>query len=102
MKRAVKWMCAAAVLGVACAVQAAVEPPSVTSSAIFWLDAAAFSTITTNASGQVTRWNSRVGSNAAASLASGMSYPTFELASYGVPTVDLGAVDSKKTLPSRR
>ena len=98
MKRAVKWMCATAVLGVACSVQAVVEPPSVTSSAIFWLDASAFSTITTNASGQVTRWNSRVGSNAAASLASGMSYPTFELASYGVPTVDLGAVDSKKDL----
>ena len=38
-------------------------PSVVTGDAIFWLDASDVSTITTNASGEVTRWNSRVGSN---------------------------------------
>ena len=33
------------------------------SDATLWLDASDISTITTNASGEVTRWNSRVGSN---------------------------------------
>ncbi len=77
---------------------AAVEPPSVTSSAIFWLDASAMSTITTNASGQVTKWASRVGSNYAKAPASGLTYPTFDDTTYGIKTVDFGALGSNKDL----
>ena len=102
MKRTIKWMCAAAVLGAAVfapiAALAAVEPPSVTSSAIFWLDASAMSTITTNASGQVTQWKSRVGSNYAKAPASGLTYPTFDDTTYGIKTVDFGALGSNKDL----
>ena len=76
----------------------AAEPPSVTSSAIFWLDASAMSTITTNASGQVTKWASRVGSNYAKAPASGLTYPTFDDTTYGIKTVDFGALGSNKDL----
>ena len=63
----------------------------------FWLDASATDTITTNANGEVTQWNSRVGSNAA-STHSGFTYPAYDTATYGFPTVDFGAVGSKKDL----
>ena len=77
---------------------AAAVPPSVTSSATFWLDASATSTITTNASGQVTKWSSRVGSNYAKAPASGLTYPTFDDTTYGIKTVDFGAIGSNKDL----
>ena len=65
----------------------------------FWLDASATGTITTNANGEVTRWNSRVGSNAASTLVhSSFSYPTYDTATYGFPTVDFGGVNSLKDL----
>ena len=66
--------------------------------ASFWLDAAARTTMTIDGSGQVTSWGSRVGGNAAAGCDSGFSYPTYNTATYGIPTVDFGAVSSKKDL----
>ena len=98
MKRAVKWMCAVAFAAALAPVAALAEPPSVTSEAILWLDAAMPSTLTINASGQVTRWDSRVGSNYAKAPASGLSYPTFDAMSYGIPTVDFGTTGSNKDL----
>ena len=77
---------------------ATATPPSVTSEAILWLDAAMPSTLTVNASGQVTRWDSRVGSNYAKAPASGLTYPTFDAATYGIPTVDFGVTGSNKDL----
>ena len=67
--------------------------------ATFWLDASAADTITTNASGEVTRWASRVGSNAASTLVdSSFTYPAYDATTYAFPTVDFGAVDSKRDL----
>ena len=68
---------------------------SVFDDAIFWLDASDVSTITTNASGEVTRWNSRVGSNYATQgrnyyAGSAFQYPTYDATTYGIPTVDFG------------
>ena len=71
-------------------------PKVVSSEAIFWLDAAAFSTITTNTSGQITKWSSRVGSSAASSVPSGMSYPLYDMATYGMPVVDFGDMGSNR------
>ena len=77
----------------------AAEVPSVVSSeAIFWLDAAYPSSITLDASGRVTRWNSRVGSNYAKAPASGLTYPSFSAMAYGIPTVDFGTTGSNKDL----
>ncbi len=62
--------------------------------ATLWLDASDISTITTNASGEVTRWNSRVGSNYAKQSTHyqgvAMPYPRYDATTYGVPTVDFG------------
>lgn len=66
--------------------------------AAFWLDAAAEDTLTVNSSGEVTRWASRVGSNAAAGHDSGFSYPAYNVSTYGFPTVDFGAVGTPKDL----
>ena len=66
--------------------------------AAFWLDAAAKDTLTVNSSGEVTRWASRVGSNAAAGHDSGFSYPAYNVSTYGFPTVDFGAVGTLKDL----
>ena len=66
--------------------------------AAFWLDAAAKDTLTVNSSGEVTRWASRVGSNAAAGHDSGFSYPAYNASTYGFPTVDFGAVGTPKDL----
>lgn len=71
-------------------------PSVVSSDAILWFDAADFTTITTNTSGQITRWNSRVGSYAASSVPSGMSYPIYDMTTYGMPIVDFGAVGSNR------
>ena len=64
------------------------------SDATLWLDASDISTITTNASGEVTRWNSRVGSNYAKQSTHyqgvAMPYPHYDVTTYGVPTVDFG------------
>ena len=98
MKRAVKWMCAVAFAAALAPVAALAEPPSVTSEAILWLDAAMPSTLTINASGQVTRWNSRVGTNYAKAPASGLTYPSFSSMAYGIPTVDFGTTGSNKDL----
>ncbi len=67
----------------------------ITAEATFWLDASDTSTITTNASGEVTRWNSRVGSNYATQgrnyfAGSAFLYPTYDATTYGIPTVDFG------------
>lgn len=53
------------------------------------------STITTNASGEVTQWNSRVGNNYATQgrnyyAGSAFLYPTYDATTYGIPTVDFG------------
>ena len=70
-------------------------PSVVTGDAIFWLDASDVSTITTNTSGEVTQWNSRVGSNYAKQgwnyyAGSAFLYPTYNATTYGIPTVDFG------------
>ena len=97
MKRTIKLVLAAAVVAPVAALATA-TPPSVTSEAILWLDAAIPSTLTVNSSGQVTRWDSRVGSNYAKAPASGLTYPTFSAMSYGIPTVDFGVTGSNKDL----
>jgi len=62
--------------------------------AALWLDASDISTITTNASGEVTRWDSRVGSNYAKQSThfqgGAMPYPRYDATTYGIPTVDFG------------
>ena len=70
-------------------------------SASFWLDASDASTITTNANGEVTRWNSRVGSNSAGQSTGynvTLSYPKYEATRFGMPTVDFGDVGSGRDL----
>ena len=67
----------------------------ITAEAALWLDASDMSTITTNTSGEVTRWNSRVGSNYATQgrnyfAGSAFLYPTYDATTYGIPTVDFG------------
>ena len=73
---------------------------SVFDDAIFWLDASDVSTITTNASGEVTQWNSRVGNNYAKQSTgyATLDYPTYDTTTYGIPTVDFGAAKSGKDL----
>ena len=66
--------------------------------AAFWLDAAAKDTLTVNSGGEVTRWASRVGSNAATGHDQGFSYPAYNASTYGFPTVDFGAVGTPKDL----
>ncbi len=69
--------------------------------ASFWLDASDASTITTNANGEVTRWNSRVGSNSAGQSTGynvTLSYPKYEATRFGMPTVDFGDVGSGRDL----
>ena len=72
----------------------------ITAEATFWLDASDASTITTNASGEVTQWNSRVGNNYAKQSTgyATLDYPTYDTATYGIPTVDFGAAKSGKDL----
>ncbi len=72
----------------------------ITAEATFWLDASDMSTITTNASGEVTQWNSRVGSNYAKQSTgyATLDYPTYDTTTYGIPTVDFGAAKSGKDL----
>lgn len=65
--------------------------------ASFWLDAAARTTMTIDGSGQVTSWGSRVGNNVAAKSSS-FGYPSYNTTTYGIPTVDFGAVNSSKDL----
>ena len=75
MKRTIKLMCAAAVAAVIApiAALAMAEPPSVTSEAILWLDAAMPSTLSIDLLGRVTNWTSRVGANYAKTPASGLT-----------------------------
>ncbi len=72
----------------------------ITAEAAFWLDASDVSTITTNASGEVTQWNSRVGNNYAKQSTgyATLDYPTYDTTTYGIPTVDFGAAKSGKDL----
>ena len=73
----------------------------ITDDAAFWLDASDASTITTNANGEVTRWNSRVGSNYAGQSTGyngTLSYPKYEATRFGMPTVDFGDVKSGRDL----
>ena len=66
--------------------------------ASFWLDAATTSTLTVNEDGEVTSWASRVGSNVATGHDQGFSYPAYDAATYGFPTVDFGDVGEPKDL----
>ena len=79
---------------------ATVEPPSVIANdAILWLDAADLSSIVLDASGNVTNWKSRVGTNfAKPSTASGFKCPKYEELAFDVPTVDFGDVGSNKDM----
>ncbi len=65
---------------------------------VFWLDASATDTITTNASGEVTRWNSRFGDNYARPMHDNLASPLYDTTTYGKPTVDFGALGSGKDL----
>ena len=72
--------------------------PTIQDTASFWLDASDASTITTNANGEVTRWNSRVGSNYARPMHDNLASPLYDTTTYGKPTVDFGALGSGKDL----
>ena len=74
--------------------------PTLMDTAVFWLDASATDTITTNASGEVIRWDSRTGSNYAKQSTgyATLDYPTYDTTTYGIPTVDFGAAKSGKDL----
>jgi len=66
--------------------------------ASFWLDAAERKTVTVNGSGEVTSWSSRFGSNVATGHDQGFSYPAYDPATFGFPTVDFGNVGEPKDL----
>ncbi|MBQ5531514.1 MAG: C10 family peptidase, partial [Kiritimatiellae bacterium] len=68
--------------------------------ATFWLDASVADTLTVNGNNEVTRWASRVGSNAAVQNGS-MLLPIYDT-TQGYPTVDFGAVQSGKDLAFTR
>ena len=73
----------------------AVVPDVVRTSANFWLDAADASTLTTNASGVVTKWTSK---DVNKIEATGVNSPTYSETAWGRPTVDFGAVGSQKDM----
>lgn len=72
-------------------------PEIVSGESIFWLDASASDTLTIE-DGLVKAWASRKGSNVAKYLVGGCTNPGFDDTTYGIPTVDFGAVGSKKDL----
>ena len=75
------------------------EPPAfVSTDAVFWLDASATDTLTIDENNQVTRWNSRVGSNyARTNTTYGLALPTYDTTSYGLTTVDFGPALTSST-----
>ena len=70
----------------------AVAPSVIAEKATFWLDAADRATLGVDANGDVTNWVSKAGDRRVATYTG--SKPTLDETSWGVPTLDFGAVGS--------
>ena len=74
----------------------AVAPSVIAEKATFWLDAADRATLGVDANGDVTNWVSKAGDRRVATYTGGK--PTLDETSWGVPTLDFGAVGSQKDM----
>ena len=73
-----------------------VTPPSILSSASFWLDAADASTLALDEDGRVQSWTSKDQSHVVATASE--NYPIYDTTTWGRPTVDFGKMASRRDM----
>ena len=98
-RKAFRHLAAGFVVAVGLSSQAAVEPPSfIAERALLWLDAMDETTLTKDGDGKVSAWTSKgVTVNTATIRYEGFE-PIYDTTTYGIPTVDFGAMESKRDL----